>query len=467
MKSSDPNEPSPSETQERASLRLVPVGFGVLILAGAVLLSLPVSVKDGGRLGWLDALFMATSAVSVTGLSTVDVPGTFTFFGQVVLLFLIQLGGLGIVTAGTLWAVVRGPRLSLARERSIHATFGRLRRARPMDVLLYACALVVMIELVGILGLFASLNRHEPERMPMDTLWEATFHAVSAFCNAGLSIWPGGATKWRSHPDVLGWLELLVFLGGIGLLTLVNARYFAFWRRDPTRRGTLTLQTSLSLFGAVFLVLAGAAATLVLELGHSQKDAAWIERGSWSLFHSVMARTAGFNVTDPAEMHPATLLVTMVLMFIGGAPGSMAGGIKTVTFALLVLSAWAALRRREDITLLRRRIAPSLVGTAVMIALLAGAAVVTGVLLLMITEEGKPASETSLHWLALAFEAFSAFGTVGLSTGITPVLSPAGKVVVILLMFAGRVGPLLLALRLARPVSPWRVRHPEEDLALG
>jgi len=154
-------------------------------------------------------------------------------------------------------------------------------------------------------------------------------------------------------------------------------------------------------------------------------------------------------------------------MFIGGAPGSMAGGIKTVTFVLLLLSAWSAISRREDIWIFRRRIAPGQVGTAVMIALLAVATIIAGILLLMITEEGHPAAESRHRWLAVAFEAVSAFGTVGLTTGITPLLTAAGKAVIVVLMFAGRVGPLVLSLHLSRPVSPWRVRPPLEDLALG
>lgn len=448
-------------------IRLVPVGFATLILLGTFLLSVPFAGVEGKRLNYLDALFLATSAVCVTGLSTVDVPSTLSPFGQGVLLALVQVGGLGFVTAGTVMALVRGGGLTLNHERSIHATVGRLRNARPLDVFVYACFSVVIVELAGTVALFDRIAAAEPDWSPGLVLWQAAFHAVSAFCNAGLSISPQGAARWREHPDILAILTMLVVLGGIGLLTLVNLRYLAFWRRDPRRRGYLTLQTKISVASAAFLVLVGGLVTLIFETHHSQAGVDWGDRVAWSIFHSAMTRTAGFNVTELSEMHPATLLSSMGLMFIGGAPGSMAGGIKTVTFVLLLLSAQAAIMRREDIQIFRRRIAPGLVGTAVMIALLAVAAIVIGILLLMLTEEGHPAAETRHRWLAVAFEAVSAFGTVGLSTGITPLLTHAGKLVVVLLMYGGRVGPLVLALYLSRPVSPWRIRPPLEDLTLG
>ncbi len=180
-----------------------------------------------------------------------------------------------------------------------------------------------------------------------------------------------------------------------------------------------------------------------------------------------MSRTAGFNTVDLGNMNPPTLLFTLLLMFIGGAPGSMAGGIKTVTFAVLVLTAWSALRRRENIQAFGRRISPQLASRSVMIILVALAVLMTGVGLLMFTEQHHPASETSGRWLALIFEAVSAFGTVGLSTGVTPLLTALGKIIIMLLMFIGRVMPLMLSIYLARPAHPWHVRAPVEEVGLG
>ena len=227
------------------------------------------------------------------------------------------------------------------------------------------------------------------------------------------------------------------------------------------------MQTRLSVLSAVLLLLLGSIAAWAFEFHHTLKDATLGEQVSWSFFHSTMSRTAGFNVVDVGQMNPPTLLATLGLMFIGGAPGSMAGGIKTVTFAVLLLTAWSALRRRDEVQFWNRRLSPKASFVATMIALLGVACVVSGVALLMVFEEGRPSSQTHQHWLALVFEVVSAFGTVGLSTGVTPLLTAAGKVVILALMFVGRIAPLILGVYLARPANPLRVRHPREELALG
>ncbi len=360
-----------------------------------------------------------------------------------------------------------GNRLSLSDEQTIHATVGRLRQARPLDIFIYACVFVVVFELAGAVALFAQMSQAQPGTNHWHTLWESLFHSVSAFCNAGISIYPEGMAHWRAYPGVLAVIAALVIAGGIGLMTLINLRYYYFWRRDRRQRGRLTMQTRLSILSATALLLLGGITAWLFESDHTLRGATGGERFTYSFFHSAMARTAGFNIVDVGQMNPPTLLATMGLMFIGGAPGSMAGGIKTVTFAVLLMTAWSALRRRDEVQFWNRRLSPKVSFVATMVALLAGACVVAGVSLLMIFEDGHPASQTHQHWLALVFEAVSAFGTVGLSTGVTPLLTAAGKVVIIALMFTGRIAPLVLAVYLARPANPWLVRHPREELALG
>ena len=453
--------------RKEVDLRLVPMGFAALILMGTVLLRLPWAHQPDHSVGWLDALFLSTSATCVTGLTTVNVAETFNGFGQAVLLVLIQAGGLGIFTGSILLVLVSGNRLSLSDEQTIQATVGRLRQARPLDVFIYACVFVVVLELAGTLGLFTLMAQAQPETNHWQILWESAFHSVSAFCNAGISIYPEGMARWRTHPDVLAVISLLVIAGGIGLMTLINLRYYCFWRRDPRRRGRLTMQARLSLLSAGVLLLLGGIAVWVFEFNDTLQDATVGERLSWSFFHSAMARTAGFNVVDVGQMNPPTLLATLGLMFIGGAPGSMAGGIKTVTFAVLLLTAWTALRRRDEIQFWNRRLSPKISFVATMVAILGFASVVAGVALLMLTENQHPASQTAHGWLGVLFEAVSAFGTVGLSTGVTPLLTSAGKFVIIALMFTGRIAPLVLAVYLARPANPLLVRHPREELALG
>lgn len=453
--------------RQEVRLRLVPLGFFGLIFAGALLLLLPWAHLPGKSISPLDAFFLATSATCVTGLSTVNVAEIFNGFGQGVLLCLIQLGGLGIFTASISLVLLSGQRLSLADEHTIQTTVGKLRRVRPFDVFVYGCLFVLLFELAGAVALFFLIGNAAPDQSAWQTLWEAVFHSVSAFCNAGISIYPDNLEHWRDNPGILGIIDILVIAGGIGLMTLINLRYYYFWRRDPRRRGYLTLQTKLSLFMAVLLLVAGTLVTLLFEDHDTLAGANWSERISWSFFHSTVSRTAGFNVVDVGSMNPPTLLFTLLLMFIGGAPGSMAGGIKTVTFAVLMMTAWSALRRRENIQFFGRRISPQLAGRSVMITLLAMGVLMGGVGLLMFTEQHHAAAETSGGWLAVIFEAVSAFGTVGLSAGVTPLLTALGKVIIMLLMFTGRVMPLMLSIYLARPTHPWHVRAPEEEVGLG
>jgi len=261
---------------------------------------------------------------------------------------------------------------------------------------------------------------------------------------------------------------VLVITGGIGLLTLINLRYCYWWRRDSRKRGNLSLQTKLSLLLTVLLLAIGTITTLALEWNRTLASAhSFPERLSWAFFHSTMTRTAGFNVVDMSQMHPATLEISMVLMFIGGAPGSMAGGIKTSTMTVLFLAAWVALRRRNEINLFGRRVSHSQTSSAVMILLMAVGALLFALVLLMVTEAGGRSVHNGHSWLAVLFEAVSAFGTVGLSADVTPLLTSPGKAIIIALMFAGRVGPLMLAMHLCRPLIPWHVRYPEETISLG
>ncbi len=469
-----PGDPAPKSIwtnpvvhRKEVDLRIVPIAFLALIGIGTILLCLPWAHQPGQTIGFLDAFFLATSATCVTGLTTVNVAEVFNGFGQGVLLFLIQSGGLGIFTASILLVIVSGQRLSLSDEHTIRATLGRLQKVRPLDVFIYGCLFVLLFELAGAVVLFIRLSELLPGSSIGQTAWEAVFHSVSAFCNAGISIYPEGLMRWRDQAGLLLVVDVLVIAGGIGLMTLINLRYYYFWRRDPRRRGKLTLQTKLALVSAGVLLVFGTFMVLLFEQNHSLDPAEGWSSVSWAFFHSTMSRTAGFNVVDIGGMNPPTLLCTMGLMFIGGSPGSMAGGIKTITFAVLVLAALSALRRREDIKIFGRRIAPQLASVAVMLALLALGVLLAGIGLLMVTESGQASAQTSQHWLALIFEAVSAFGTVGLSTGVTPLLTAGGKIIIIVLMFVGRVAPLILSIYLARPMRHWHLRVPSEDVGLG
>lgn len=460
----------PLTEQQRTRLigqiRGIPLGFATLILAGALLLWLPWLHRPGAALEPLDALFLSTSAVCVTGLSTVNVAETLNPAGQFVLLLLIQLGGVGIMTAGTLFLILSGRRLSLADEHLIRNTVGGLRTVTPLAVFLHALGFILVLELIGAVALFALPGPGGAALGPADA-WHAVFHSVSAFCNAGLSTFPEGLLRWRDDPWRLTVVTLLVVAGGIGLLTLVNLRYYAFWRRDPRARGYLTLQTRLSLLMTAALLIGGTLFTFATEWHGALVRTGTLGRLGEAGFHSAMSRTAGFNTVDIGAMSPATLLGTMALMFVGGAPGSMAGGIKTVTFALLGLAAWTALRRRAAIVLWGRSIPEKQAATAILVSLIAGTFLLGASILLLVSERNAASSMLPHRWLGILFEAVSAFGTVGLTTGVTPLLTSIGKIIVVALMFGGRVGPLLLALFLARPPAFSGVRYPPETLTLG
>ena len=448
-------------------LRPVPLGFLALVCAGAVLLMLPVAHAPGRTLPWIDAFFLSTSAVCVTGLSPVNIAEVLSPLGQGIILCLLQAGGIGIVTASLALVMLSGKRLSLAHEGAVAATIGRLQRASPAELFRYSCLIVALCEAAGATSLYWRLQALHPDADPAQLVWESVFHSISAFCNAGFSTFPNGLVHWRGDAILLGIIDVLVFAGGIGLLALINLRYYHFWRRDPRRRGRIALQTKLAVIVSLVLIAAGTLITLLFEWNHSLAGQTAGHRLSWSLFHSVMTRTAGFNVVDPGAMLPATLLFSMALMFIGGSPGSMAGGIKTVTLAVLFCTARSALLRREMVQVQGRRISQRAVGIALMLSLLALTTVMLGVGCLMLTELDQPAAATPGRWLGLMFEAFSAFGTVGLSTGVTGLLTAGGKAIVMLLMFLGRVGPLVLAVYLARPMQPWHIRFPEEEVSLG
>jgi trk system potassium uptake protein TrkH len=441
--------------------------YGLLILLGAVALWLPVTHRPGVSIGFLDALFVATSAACVTGLSTVNVGETFSPAGEAVLLGLIQLGGLGIMTAGTLFLLYRGRGLSSRGAEFIGANVGRLRSARPLDIFIYALVLVLSWEAFGTVALtYLIVTRSETADFG-SALWEAAFHSVSAFCNAGISTYPEGLLRWRDDPLVLGVFVLLVVAGGIGLMTLVNFRYYYWWRRDRLKRGQLTLQTRICLLTSAGLLLWGTLFTLAGETDHTLKEQPLGSALGWSLFHSAMTRTAGYNVVDLGQMSPSTLFGSLPLMLIGGSPGSMAGGIKVTTFVLLALSAWTALRRRSQMVLGRATLPASQAHTSVMLLLVTAAILFGTLALLLHTEAGQAASRTPHGWLAVIFEAVSAFATVGLSTGITGDLTPAGKGLIMLLMFVGRLAPLCLAMHLAQPPLDPRIQFPEEEVAVG
>jgi trk system potassium uptake protein TrkH len=445
----------PRRRRGLSSPQLIALSFASAIVVGTLVLALPLTHAPGARIGWLEALFTATSAVCVTGLVVVSTGGDFNAVGQAVILVLIQMGGLGVLTVGTLLAFVTGRRLRFRERLNLQSQLSAVQVGGVVRLVRRMGALVLAIELVGALLLY-------PRLAVLDGwgagAWQALFHAVSAFNNAGFSLYDDSLVRHVADPVVNLTILGLVVLGGLGFVVIVNlaARY------RQAQRAPLSLHTKLALSATAVLVGAGTLLVLLLEWTNPRTLGALplAVRPLAALFQAITPRTAGFHTLDYASMEPATLLVTMLFMFIGGNPGSTAGGIKTVTFLVLVGSAWSLSRGRGELQVFGRRLPLETAVRAGVITLTSFMIIASALTVLSITD---PAFGT----LRLAFETFSAFSTVGLSMGITPDLSMAGKVIIIVLMFVGRLGPLTLGLALLEAQPERRIEYPAEDVVVG
>lgn len=415
--------------------------FAAMISGGTLLLVLPFSVRSIEDISFLDALFTMTSAVCVTGLTVNDVGTTYTVFGQAVILLGIQLGGIGMMTVAAFIFQFRGT--AALRDQSRYAEMLGTKSLFALRSTLRAVVIgTLAVELAGALLLF--LFFASDPRLGGRPVWTSLFTSVSAFCNAGFSLLPDGLTLLRQ--DALPQLVVmaLVVTGGLGFPVLqelavsLRSRSLRLVRREAPRPPRLGMLARVTLATSAVLIVAGAAGVSLLESGGVLEDLPLHDRLTGALFTSITARTAGFNTLDVGAMQAGTLLLLMLLMFIGGSPASTAGGIKTTTAAVLASTVRAEISGGEP-SLFHRELAPEVRRRATAIAGLSGAMVFTALLLLTIVERDVP-------FLALAFEAVSAFSTTGLSTGVTASLSPLGKLVLIATMFVGRVGPLTIAL---------------------
>jgi trk system potassium uptake protein TrkH len=436
--------------------------FGGVIVIGTLMLMLPWA-HHTGRVDFLDALFTSTSAVCVTGLIVVDIGRDFTRFGQIVIMMLIQAGGLGIMTFAALAFQFLGRRMSLRSQAVLHGTFfqqdiGVNFRAMFRRILW----LTAVTEFVGAAVLFASLLPHAAH--PAEALLSSVFHAVSAFCNAGFSIYRESLIGWRGHPIIITTIMALIVIGGLGH-TVVHEVWDKVEGLFSRRRGQnncqrLSVHTQVVLMVTAILIAGGAAG--LLTLGLTAAENSWGARLGAALFQSITARTAGFNTVNISSLPLSSLMLLTILMFIGGSPASCAGGIKTTAFAI----SWAELRARvrgePEVRLLNRRIPNETLWRVSLLLRLALLWNMVGVLLLLATEGARLG--IGLH--DVIFEQISAFATVGLSTGITDKLSVPGRLWIIATMFVGRLGPLTLAMWFFAP-KHGVVQHPEGKVMIG
>jgi len=445
--------------------QVVIFSFLITIVIGAVVLSLPQSSAKGTSIGTVDAFFTATSATCVTGLIVKDTGKDFSQFGQLVILFLIQIGGLGIMTLSTFFAIVFGRKLTLRENLVVKGALDHHSVEGLKTLILYILGITFSIEAIGALCLY---NR-------FGSIYPSIFHAISGFCNAGFSLNAASFLKYRQDVYVNLIMVTLIILGGIGFIVLIDVPKIFRWifgriflgKKEDIRHlfSRISLQTKVAVSVTLVLILLGAAVFFAVEnhrilygLGLKHKVLA-------SFFQSVTARTAGFNTVPIGNLASPTLFFLIILMFIGASPGSTGGGIKTCTFGVLAAGAWSMIRNRENTQVFKKTIPKALFTKAVIIAGLAVAWIVVFTMLLSFVEAGNEAMPN--YFLRILFEVASAFGTVGLSTGITPILSSFGKMLIMITMLVGRIGPLTLALAFTMRQKKVFYRYPEEKVMVG
>lgn len=443
--------------------RLLVLSFAALILLGAVGFRVLPGLYEGEGLSWLDALFTATSAVCVTGLIVVDTATYFTPLGQAYIALLIQVGGLGIITFTTLLMLALGRRLSLHHQA---VSSGGAEVAPDVDfkeLVRNVVRFTLALEAIGALVLFVAWL----PSLGLRAAWHAVFHSIAAFCNAGFSTFSDNVVGFQSSPVTLGTLMALLVAGGIGFLVMEEL-HLAWKGRGSGRRIRLSLHTQLVLGTTAILILGGWVAFATLEWENTLAGMGLFDRLTNALFMSITPRTAGFNSVDYAVTSDGTDFVTILLMSIGGSPGSTAGGLKTTTVAAIGFLALARLRGGHRAHALSRTIPDETIQRAVGLFAVSFGIMTLGILLLTVTQEpaGTAAGPGFLHQM---FEAVSAFSTVGLSMGATDDLDSAGKWIIILLMYVGRVGPLAIAaaISLSRPTVDRDFRYAYEDVLIG
>jgi trk system potassium uptake protein TrkH len=439
--------------------RIFVLSFAAVILTGGILLWFPFSASKG-NLRFVDALFTSTSAVCVTGLVVVDVGKDLTTLGQVITIFLFQIGGLGIITFSTVFFVLMGRGISFKGREIVQSTFLHTPR-RDFIVIAKAVLWVTLLtEAIGTLFLFIRFSFD----FPLGTaLYHAVYNAISAFNNCGYSLFSDNLMGYQGDLIVNLTIMGLIVHGGIGFIVQYEV---ASWLKGKQKR--ISVHTKIVIITTTILILSGAILFYIFERNHIIKDAPILNQILASLFQSVTPRTAGFNTVDIGLLTNPTILLLIMLMFIGASPGSTGGGVKTSSAALLVLLLWNRLKGNEDVNIFNRTVPREIVSRAISIIFASAfsIAIITSVLLIAGGGNLLPL-ESRHHFVEYLFDTVSAFGTVGLSMGVTPKLNDLQKYALILMMFAGRVGPLTLAFSLSRGGAKRGITYAEEGVMVG
>ncbi|WP_404988688.1 TrkH family potassium uptake protein [Clostridium culturomicium] len=437
-----------------SEVQILAIGFIIVILVGGMILSLPISSASGEPTSFLDAVFTATSATCVTGLVVVDTGTHWNMFGQTVIMILIEIGGLGFMSFAAFITVLMGRKITLKSRLLMQEAMNTFGIQGIVKMMLKIMHFAFVIQLVGVLILSTQFI---PEYGLGKGLFYSLFHSISTFCNAGFDIFGNFSsyTIYYNNPVILLTVSSLIAIGGLGFTVLVELYNF---RRDKK----LSLHSKVVLYITGILILGGALCFFIMEYNNSEtmKAMSLGDKIVNSIVASISPRTAGINSISTTAMTTSGKFLTVILMFIGGSPGSTAGGIKTSTLGIVLGGIICVIKGREDVELFQKRIPKDLVYRAVAIIGIAMCLVCVVTMFLTVTEPGH-------DFLALLYETTSAFGTVGLSLGVTPTLSGAGKIIIMTLMYLGRVGPLTVVLALLNRKTAGNIKYAEGKVLIG
>lgn len=441
------------------NLNLTPVqtlaiGFAIVIFIGAVLLTFPISSASRTFTPFIDCLFVSTSAVCVTGLITLDTGTHWSYFGKTVIILLIQIGGLGFLAFSTFFALLLGKKITLKERLVMQEAMNSFNLQGLVKMAKYIFIFTVSVELIGAVIL---ATQFIPDYGVLKGIYFGVFHSISSFCNAGFDLIGEfrSITPYASNSIVVLTIGALIVIGGLGFAVLSEIYNYKEFNKLSLHSKVVLVLTAVLLFG-------GAVLMLIFEYNNPETLAPmnFKDKIVNALFASITPRTAGYNSIPTAGMSPAGRFLTTILMYIGGSPGSTAGGIKTATFGIIFFTIVAVIKGKEDTEIFNKRVAKDLVLRSFIIATLGLTLVIVVTMLLSVTEPGA-----SFEYLL--YEATSAFGTVGLTLGLTPSLSFGGKIIVLTTMYLGRVGPLTVALALGHKKFNNQIRYPEDKILVG
>jgi len=430
------------------------LSFMILIIIGTLLLKMPASTVSKGNISFIDALFTATSAVCVTGLTVKDTELDFTTFGKIIILILIQLGGLGIMTSTAFLTMLFFSRISVTERFMLSEMFTHESLPDIPNILKAIFFSTISIELLCSLILFFSWYKDFPSFKT--AIFHSVFHSVSAFCNAGFSTYSENLVRYNDSIPVILTISFLIITGGLGFLTIFNI----ISSIKPKNKKIINTHTKIVLTVTLFLIIFGTVMIFLLEYNNSFINLTLKQKILGSFFQSVTSRTAGFNSVNIGILTAPVLLLISFLMFIGGSPGSTAGGIKTTTLGILIASVSSTIQNKDCIKIYKREIDNRIVFKAFSLVVLSFTYVCVIFIIMLITEKEFP--------IKILFEVISAFGTVGLSAGITTMLTSAGKILIIMTMFIGRLGPITLALSISKQNKKNLLQFPvESNIMIG